>query len=182
MQDGNHCHCAGILWEWEGSLMDDDILRSLESFERVWKRVSVTPEGPPEPPRPDDAALLRQFIEAEAADTAFYAALAKRCTGKGRGVLTKLSAQERCHLRRLQMEYFLLTGDSCAPPHSCPAPGGTLSALRMAYLDELAGGEQYLDAAGHTANANLQALYIELAEDERCHAVLLRELIGQALT
>ena len=164
--------------------MDDDILHGLEQFEHVWRRVRAASDSPspPAPPRPDDGEQLRQFIEAEAADAAFYSALARRCTGAGRAVLTRLCAQERCHLRQLQMEYFLLTGDSCTPPRACPVTGGVISALRMAYLDELEGTEQYLEAAARTASKPLQALYTQLAKEERQHAAALRGLIGRVLT
>ena len=109
-----------------------------------------------------------------------YAACAQR-GGRFAARLRELERDERAHLRTLQGEYFLLTGEKCLPPGSCPLPRGGLRALRSAYLDELAAAEGYRRAADAPENADLAAIYLRHASDEERHAGILKELILCAL-
>ena len=159
--------------------MDQDIRYGMEHFDRVWSRVTDT-ETPPAASGWDEQAALRGFMDDEARDRAFYTALAGRCPAGG-NALRCMAADERGHLRELQVEYFLLTGESYAPPESCPVVNGTLSAMRKAHAGETAGSEEYRRAASRTPSPRLRALYESHAADEAMHAEKLRALILRAM-
>jgi rubrerythrin len=164
--------------------MDKDILQSLNNFDRVWMRVSEYASDPDysthETPS-NDAETLRSFIEGESKDLAFYMDLAGKCRTPGRTVINEIASDERRHLKKLQTEYFLLTGDSSVPRRSCPYTDGILSALRRAYIHETEGYSQYIKAAGETKIPRLEALYTELAADEKRHSEKIRKLIEIAI-
>ena len=151
--------------------MDKNTAAALENFGEVWERVCG--KGSESGGTGGDAlGALRDFIADEACAAAFYAACAQR-GGRFAARLRELERDERAHLRTLQGEYFLLTGEKCLPPGSCP--------LRSAYLDELAAAEGYRRAAEAPENADLAAIYLRHASDEERHAGILKELILCAL-
>lgn len=159
--------------------MDKNTAAALENFGEVWERVCG--KGAESGGTGGDAlGALREFIADEACAAAFYAACAQR-GGRFDARLRELERDERAHLRTLQGEYFLLTGEKCLPPGSCPLPRGGLRALRSAYLDELAAAEGYRRAAEAPENADLAAIYLRHASDEERHAGILKELILCAL-
>lgn len=159
--------------------MDRNTAAALENFGEVWERVCG--KGAESGGTGGDAlGVLREFIADEACAAAFYAACAQR-GGRFAARMWELERDERAHLRTLQGEYFLLTGEKCLPPGSCPLPRGGLRALRSAYLDELAAAEGYRRAADAPENADLAAIYLRHASDEERHAGILKELILCAL-
>ncbi|MEG1789631.1 MAG: ferritin family protein [Oscillospiraceae bacterium] len=160
--------------------MDGDMMRGLENFDRVWSRVTGEACRTAEPPVHDDIPTLREFINDEARDAGYYALLSRRMPGAARTLMC-ISRDERVHLRELQVEYFLLCGDSSPTCESCPLFCGTLKALRMAYGSECAGAAAYLKAAEETGSECLRALYREHAADETRHAEILRELISRVM-
>ena len=62
-----------------------------------------------------DAERLELFMENGNKAVAFIRNLPKS-VGDGVEILMGILADERSHLKKLQLEYFLLTGDSYAPP------------------------------------------------------------------
>lgn len=158
--------------------MDKNTAAALENFGEVWERVCG--RGAESGSGGDALETLREFIADEACAAAFYAACARRC-GRFSARLRELECDERGHLRTLQGEYFLLTGEKSLPPGSCPLPRGGLQALRSAYLDELSAAEGYRLAAEAPENADLAAIYLRHASDEERHAGILKELILCAL-
>lgn len=159
--------------------MDNDIRYGLEHFDKVWSRVTA-PEQDAKEGAWDELAALRGFIEDETRDGAYYAAMAARCPSAANSFRC-MSADERSHLRELQVEYFLMTGSGFAPGGSCPAPGGTLAAMRKAYNGEMEGSEKYRLAAEKTASPELREIYMRHAGDESVHAEKLRGLISRAI-
>lgn len=159
--------------------MDKNTAAALENFGEVWERVcGKSTEGG----GGQDTVLetLREFIADEACAAAFYSACARQ-NGRFASRLRELERDERGHLRTLQGEYFLLTGERSLPPGSCPLPRGGLRALRSAYLDELAAAEGYRLAANAPGNADLADIYLRHASDEERHAGILKEIILCAL-
>ncbi len=146
-------------------------------FEQVWSRVT----GAPEDAGAEDAAVLRELIADEARDRALYLALARRVRAAS-AALTELAGDEREHFTALQTEYYLLTGETCTPPESCPMIHGALSALRGAHAGELAGAERYMRAAESAGDAARGELFRAHAADERRHAETLRRLIMRAMS
>ncbi|NCB50445.1 MAG: hypothetical protein EOM54_01000 [Clostridia bacterium] len=159
--------------------MNEDILEGLRSFDRVWSRVAGEPGAPTQVGQADEAAL-REFIADESRDAAFYSALARRAGWASR-MLRRMAAEESSHKRDLQLEYFLLTGDSHAVPPSCPVVGPVLDSMRLAYANELKGAESYLSAAEATKSERLGELYRLHASDEINHAEVLRSMISRAI-
>lgn len=160
--------------------MEEKTVFDLDGFDQVWRRVNGGAPSLPPLPQSTGAESLRSFIERAAEAAAFYTALAAR-SGSAARTLHRLARAERAHLRRLQVEYFLQVGDTCAPSRSCPMRGSVLGDLRKAYLGELANAERYRRAAQAAETAELAALYAELSEAETAHAAALRTLIASAL-
>ncbi|MGI5936686.1 MAG: ferritin family protein [Oscillospiraceae bacterium] len=167
-----------------------DFLRGLENFEKVWQRVTgekaASQQEPGEKPCPQrkcsDVERLRLFMDGENKAIAFYSDLARKCRGWTREMLMNILVDERSHLKKLQLEYFLLTGDSYAPPKVRPSVSGILSSLRLAYLDERKANKGYMEAAKETENQDLAALFNEIAADEAKHEEKLRCMIEQSLS
>ena len=156
--------------------MDEQFARSLERFGPVWQRVTASSE--PVEPRASfgdgEQARLRLFLERETVLLSLYRALLRRT---GNGAARRLLSDTQKHLRRLQLEFFLLTGDSLAIPPGREAPAGVLPLLRRAYLFEGELAEQYEAAA----NGPLQELYLDRAKAARSHREALRGMIARAL-
>lgn len=156
--------------------MDERFAPGLERFGPVWQRVT-SPSRPPEPP-PSPAgggqARIRLFLERETELLTLYRALSRRTRNAMAG---RLLSDTQKHLRRLQTEYFLLTGDSFAPPPGREPPPGILPLLRRAYLMEGELAEQY-EAAGTDP---LRELYRDRAKTARSRQGTLRGMIARAL-
>ena len=128
----------------------------------------------------DYATRLENYIESEARSRALYAALACRMGGRAGAVLRSMSADEGRHLRAMQTEYYLLTGDSLA----CVRPdisGDSQELLRRAYAVELAAAEGYAAEAEKHTDGALRALFLAQSRDERCHRHRIKMLLGSAL-
>lgn len=130
-----------------------------------------------------DTEQLQVFMYDEAKDAKYYADLAaRRSSAAGGAVLRRLSREETGHLRRLQAEYFILTGQSYCP---CVAevsiPCAYLDALRDRWNEENESAAAYMAAAGATENTRLSSLYSELASDEARHADEMARLIAEAM-
>lgn len=152
----------------------------LGGFDQVWRRVNGGAPSLPPQPQSTDAESVRSFIERAAEAAAFYTALAAR-SGTASHMLKRLAAEEREHLRRLQVEYFLKNGDTCAPCRSCLVHGSVLGDLRKAYLGEQENAERFRSAAQTAETEELAALYMELAKAETAHAATLRRLIASSM-
>ena len=163
--------------------MDEQFGRSLERFRSVWQRVAVSPQ-PPEPnrtlpgsappPAGGEQARIALFLKRETELLSLYHALSRRSRNSAAG---RLLSDTQKHLRRLQLEYFLLTGDSLAPPPGPDPPAGVLPLLREAYLLEGDLAEQY-EAAG---TGPLRELYLGRAKAANSHREALRGIIARAL-
>ncbi len=160
--------------------MKEEYARGLEYFENVWARVAGEPPAYSKKQPDCDEASLRSLIVAEAAAVEFYKKLAMR-SGSSRHIFSGIASDEQRHLRHLQTEYYLLTGDSYVPPASCPLMRGGLSDLRHACLDEREAQRSYLDEAGRTEREGLAKMYRSHASEEARHAETLRKLIMRAV-
>ncbi len=119
----------------------------------------------------------------EAQDSKYYADLARRrCSSRAASFLNKLSVEEVRHLRRLQAEYYILTGTAVNPcVVDLNMPCFYLDSLRERFLSENDDAEAYLDAAAATANPRLAAIYTEFSADESRHADEMARLISDYL-
>jgi len=119
-----------------------------------------------------DIETLKELMYDEAYDAKFAADLARRrCPSSAAGLLMRIAREENCHLRKLQAEYYILTGTKYQP---CVAnvniPCNFLDALRELYHSEAKDAEIYLDAAAATADPRLSELYNCLSAEESEHA------------
>jgi rubrerythrin len=156
---------------------------NIENIQQVLERAkSAAPTPPSGDGASKTAAQLREFIGDEAEDAAMYTLLAIKTKGSpAQQVLNGIAADERQHEKRLQAEYFMLTGDTFSPKVGKPSAPFLLPALRQRYIGETSGAEAYEKAAKETQNASLRALYFELARDERRHARSIRSLIDRLI-
>ena len=155
--------------------MDADTMRGFEDFQRVWERVTVG-----ESEKKDARETLEGLMAAEERSAAFYEALSRRCLSAAKE-LKRMAEEEREHLAALRVEYYLLTGDSYAPPESCPLVTGILASLRSAHEAEQRAEKSYAKAAEETDCQRLRDTYLRHAVAERSHAGTLRSLIARAL-
>jgi rubrerythrin len=157
-------------------------------FDAVWQR--VMPELAPATTKhmtvskqtaSEDAERLREQMNDEAGDARYYGMLACILASKGAGdanrMLSRISADERCHLKRLRARYFILTGETYTPPDTCPLIYSAPDALRRKYAGEKEGAAAYRAAAEATADADLKETYLALAEDEARHSRTIGRII-----
>lgn len=158
--------------------MQDSVFLDNSTFQRVWQRVAGG-TGAPVTALPETDTLadtLAECIRAKAAGAAFYTALAQRVR-TGRQQLLRIAAQERSHQKELQVEYFLRTGERCVLPAACPRLGTATQDLRSIYTQELALAQR-LDAAADTAPSPLRETLTAMAQQDRCHAQSVRNLLA----
>lgn len=163
---------------WGVWTMQDSVFLDNRTFQRVWQRVAGSTGAPAAaPPEADTLTdLLAECIRVKAAGAAFYAALSQRIR-TGRQQLLCIAAQERAHQKELQVEYFLRTGKRCVPPAACPRLGTAVQDLRSVYTQELALAQR-LDAAADTAPSPLRETLTAMAQQDRCHAQTVRNLLA----
>lgn len=165
--------------------MDSDIIYSLSQFDKVWERVcSSEPtlaRRPAEMEKPDTPETLRRLIEAEAESAEFYTYLASRCAGRFSGELKRLASEECSHIKRLALEYFLLTEKRYRPGKLCPRFCRLDSALYVARKRELELAEAYMSAAELTDDTSLRGLFLDLAECENAHAECLKKMLARLI-
>ena len=162
-------------------MKDSDIKQALRQFEAVWPRVTGREEAPP-PPEKDAAASLAEMIAAETAAERRYLCMTQRATGANAAALRRLAAGSRGLTKKLQTEYYLLTGDSRPvpprPQEKCRALGET---LRLAWASAGSAESAYRAAVGRTEDPALRELFREAAELKRSQRALLRDLAGRLM-
>ena len=82
-----------------------------------------------------------------------------------------------CIRDRLQVEYFLRTGERCVLPAACPRLDTAAQDLRSVYTQELALAQR-LDAAADIAPSPLRETLSAMAQQDRCHAQTVRNLLA----
>ena len=156
-----------------------DNMSSLRNFDSVWQRVNPTSSAAAPPA--DDRAVLQRLIQDEYESHSLYKCLASRVKGKNARLFSSLAAGEARHLKHLQLEYLLLTGDSYAPAsYVCPRDGA-LTLVRTAYVGEAAAEKYYLDAARTTSRQSLQKIYLAHSADENRHGRMLRSVLMNSM-
>ena len=141
--------------------MQDSVFLDNRTFQRVWQRVAGSTGAPAAAP-PEADTLTDLLAE---------------CIRTGRQQLLGIAAQERAHQKELQVEYFLRTGERCVLPAACPRLGTAVQDLRCVYTQELVLAEQ-LGAAADTAPSPLRETLSDMAQQDRCHAQTVRNLLA----
>lgn len=172
-------------------------------FERVWRRVAESggSEGPIEPlppvppeglaglPAPAPAerreadptcGALREALRSALEAAGVYASLARRLGGRpgGQG-LRSLAQRARRRSKRLAVACFLLDGVWYLPrtPSGQNRSATLMGALRERYLAERRSEEACRSASVRTGDRELAELWLDLAEESRESARLLRQLL-----
>lgn len=127
-----------------------------------------------------DTDTLRNLMYNEARACKLCADLAcRRCASRSADTLRQIANEESCHLRKLQAEYFILTGSTYAP---CVAdldiPCNYLEAMRQCFFEKKQCAGAYLDAAATTSDPRLAAICTELADCEAQNANCIAKLIS----
>jgi len=143
-------------------------------FERVWARVNaVTVNELPETPDKE----LERFIQAEINSITAYQKLMQQLNPAERQPVLQILADEKRHLKNLQMEYFMETGDTCSPKIAGKMNAdGLLIFLRRCILAEKEASAAYLKAA-EGRHEELKSMYRAIGGDEERHSVMLKELL-----
>jgi len=143
-------------------------------FERVWARVTaVTQQSPPETLSQE----LERFIISEQRSIAAYCAILQRVRVSERQTILQILTDERRHLKNLQMEYFMSTGDTFACSESADQnKDGLLSFLRRCTIAETDTAEAYRKASEGRCG-DMASMYVSIAADEERHSEMLREMI-----
>ncbi len=124
------------------------------------------------------AAALAEYIQSEDLSRRLYTHLASRCPKRFASLLRSMAADEARHLRSMQLEHYLLTGDSL-PPEKLPdfdRPAAEL--LRMAYSGEWDASEAYASQAQAQQDARLRALFLAQSRDELRHRANVKMILA----
>ena len=121
-------------------------------------------------PSEDYAAMLRDLMDCKAEDIALYCCLIKRLTGCAAETLLKCLRDERRHLKKLQTQYYLLTGELYCPPTACPCVFLVADALRAQYEKELTTHRNHRDMASRTSRSDIADMCNCIADDDAVHA------------
>jgi len=161
-----------------------DNLYDKDKFEKVWERVLEANGGHSKDTaeKMPEMQMLCEFMDDKASDEIFYTHLAKKCGDKnGEKLLRALSVQEAEHLKKLQIHYFIMTGDSYRPQYTVPYITSVLDAVRNRYIREVNCETAYQKAAIESSDGKLSQLYSEIAMDEAKHAKSIEKLIEKII-
>lgn len=122
------------------------------------------------------AARLEGYIATERYTHAMYLRLAGLCKGEMSAALRRISADEWRHLKAMQMEYYLLTGDTCPERERIDTSGEMLELLRRAYSGEWEAADGYADEAERCADEKLRELYLAQSADEKRHRCMVKAM------
>ena len=152
--------------------MDDEL--TCRMINLAWEKVSAAQS---EPAPADVPAQIRGFITSEHDFAALLAHIAPRITSpRVRSALCRALADASRRERLLQAEYFILTGDTFAPPVPVGECAPPLAALRFL----LARAEKSADAyraASYASDAPLADTYSRLSAEQTSLAAVLRRII-----
>ena len=144
-------------------------------FEQVWARVNALSVN--ELPDITERELERFIMAEQRTIAAYQKILQKQLKASDRQLLLQILADERRHLKNLQMEYFMETGDTC-PVHiyENKETDGLMASLRRSVLGEKEASAAYTKAA-EGRGEELKSMYKAMAGDEERHSVMLKELL-----
>ena len=161
--------------------MDNALLKGLEGFERVWQRVSGGSDSAIEVCTPcgTEAERLREQIDKESELAMLSRQLQRRYSCGGR-VLTSIAATADEHVRLLQLEYFLKTGDTYSTAACCANRSGILVGLRECYIIVCSNERTYSELES-ISSGRTRELYSRLTADECRQEQILLGLISKLI-
>lgn len=163
-------------------MMEMDESVDLTALARVWERVGPPAQGPDTAPEDRLRAELARLIRNASAAGKMYDLLAMKTRGSHAELtFRRLSREEADSERKLQTEFFLLTGDTFAAPSVHPSAPGVAGAVREACLAEEKNSRRLEALRGLAGDDRAASLFRELAARERSHAALLRQLLERMI-
>ena len=130
----------------------------------------------------EDSAIygeqMQAFICDEVTDWKLYLALARLADPSGAAVLADIAADKHRHAKRLSAAYFLVSGVRFRPQRmSAPYIDSYPGMLRRRFFSEQQAEAAYLTAADQTRDPCLRELYLELANDNARHSLMIRSIL-----
>lgn len=146
--------------------MKAELDKSMKKFDEIWQRVEA--HEPAQTLSPEqERARLGVFIAGARARLAAYETCAKMAKGADAAALKSLAEEARGLVRSLQLEHYLLTGDTYPRTAASAEQKGGLVGLRALYLAEERACADYLQASALCSRGSLRQLYVTQAE--ACH-------------
>lgn len=125
------------------------------------------------------AERLKAYIQNERLTCAMYKHCADICPAAMAKCLRSMANDEYRHLKAMQLEFFLLTGDTLplgpAPVFDRDLPG----ALRRAYSGEWSSACDYTAEAERQNDEKLRSLFLAQSRDELRHRALVRHFLAR---
>ncbi len=129
---------------------------------------------------PVSGELLQDMISAELSSARTYCTMARRAGGQAAQVFLTISATERRHAKRLSAAYFLLAGVRFWPEGLPGDRENTLwGGIRRRFLSAQKAEAAYRKLGMEAEDPSFKELFFDLAQDEACHAALLRKLLEE---
>lgn len=162
-------------------------------YDRIWQRVA--PELNPYPEErtareggemccmggatQEMVRLLEECIDGEMADRCAYLSYARCAPAYARRRLQQMAESEGHHAHRLLTVYYLTCGKCYRPaiPACPPAMHEWCPLLRELYHRESCTALRYEQGAAAMEDVCLREIFSQLAEDERCHARQILQLL-----
>lgn len=137
-------------------------------FEKIWQKIvsdgEIMQNSHAAKNGGDSEKRLKEFMDDEASNAKYYSQLSKKCGDRAIKEKFNIIAGEKAyHLKKLQIAYFIMCGDSYTPVTTKPYITSVLDALRLRYISEVNGEKAYQAAAMEENDGKLSQLYSELA-------------------
>lgn len=150
-----------------------------ENFGSVWRRVEQSSESMPVQ---DTAGIIGKFIDGEYKSALYYKAMAMRSRSRAaEAAFIRLSDMEYAHMRRLQTEYFILTGDIKKTTRENFIISSFPEALRRRYSAEREEMDAYKKASLQISDRRIAGIMESISKEEAGHMELIYGMIEKLI-
>lgn len=123
---------------------------------------------------------LLDMMQGEKNDSAVYRYLSSRVSGRDSRTFLSMAEDKACHFRKLQTQYFLMTGECAQIRAERPNCVSCLTdELRIRYHEEMKVVDWYEDAAKRWPD--MKDAFCCMAEKARQHVCAIREMLDRRL-
>lgn len=148
-------------------------------FDKIWERVTARTENLPS--AVPEISELENFLAKEGYILTAYAKILTVASSRERAQLGKMQASQRDIIRRLQLEYYVQSGDTLTmKQRKIEKSQGILSRLRQQFHDERDLAQQYKTAAEHR-RSELANIYLEIADEKILRAMELKAILSRVM-
>ena len=160
--------------------MKEELDKSMKKFDEVWQRVAAREPAQTLTPE-QEQVRLGLFIAGARARVAAYETCTKMAKGADAAALKSLAEETRGLVRSLQLEHYLLVGDTYPRKAAPLGRKGGLAGLRALYLAEEQACADYLQAAALCSRGTLRQVYVSQAEACSRRTAALRKIMAHAI-